>query len=766
MQKKVPSAISNITLNRATFKNEEIKGLSFVNFFYGNNGVGKSSIAHAIEDGNGVVWSDGKNASSYDVLVYNMDFINRNFVNYRQLQGVYIFGEENSEAKKRIEQLTEERKQKSDAHTVVLAEYQQKKDELSAASIDFQDACFAKTSDLRKRFDKALVGKKQKKRFSEAILGEIHPIDQDLTELKQLCDTAFDDTARVYPEFKRIGTTTTYGSLPGKELLDKIIVSSGDTPFSQFVKALGAAASDWVRSGHTHYVGVSNGKCPFCQQKLPVGFEAEIAACFDEKYRKDIRNLMQFQSSYERETSEIVRILSANLNDAMPNVDTLLYRDKLSILENNFEINRQRISDKVKEPSITVSLEDTDTLLLELGAIIDDINKTIKANNDVVAQKRDSKKKCKDEIIRYFAFMLADDIKSYRYETARLNSEIESIAKKDLQIKQDIASLNSQIAVLNKHNVNTEHAIESINKILNDSGFQGFGIRAKKGIENVYEIIREDGTIAENLSEGERNFIAFLYFYHQVRGSMNDRELKEKIVVIDDPVSGMDSAALFLVSAIVREMINVCMNNTEYLNPKTPGDYIKQLFILTHNVYFHREVTYRQVGHYKCTSFYMIRKNDNISTVKLCTRPNQDEAGEEENYNPVQNSYAALWDELRDIKSTIPALNVMRRILKYYFLQLCGYKESDLQEIVLENEDNRKMFIKEIDGEKPDMTDYRLASSLLAYINNINGIDEEPIYIEDCDDVSAYKRVFRKIFEALNQNQHYRMMTGQGKSIG
>lgn len=39
----------------------------------------------------------------------------------------------------------------------------------------------------------------------------------------------------------------------------------------------------------------------------------------------------------------------------------------------------------------------------------------------------------------------------------------------------------------------------------------------------------------ENLSEGERNFIAFLYFYHQVRGSMSSEEIKEKIVVIDDP---------------------------------------------------------------------------------------------------------------------------------------------------------------------------------------------------------------------------------------
>ena len=377
----------------------------------------------------------------------------------------------------------------------------------------------------------------------------------------------------------------------------------------------------------------------------------------------------------------------------MPTIDLMAYQEKLALLESNFEINRQRIAEKVKEPSKTISLEDTDTLLLEIGAMIDEINKQIKANNEVVSAKRYSKTTCKTE------------------------------------------------------------------KILRDSGFQGFGIRAKTGVENVYEVIREDGSVAENLSEGERNFIAFLYFYHQVRGSMSSEEIKEKIVVIDDPVSSMDSTALFLVSAIVREMVNVCRNNTEYLNPKVPGDYIKQLFVLTHNVYFHREVTYQQVGYYNCTSFYMIRKNDNISTIKLCKRQSKEIPSEEENYNPVQNSYAALWDELRDLQSTIPALNVMRRILEYYFLQLCGYEGSDLREIVLD--EHRNKFIKQVEGEKPDMTDYQLASSLLAYINNPNGISDGLNYVEDCEDVEAYKRVFKMIFDALGQIQHYKMMTGK-----
>lgn len=760
MQRKVPSAIENITLNRATFTDVPVADLTFVNFFYGNNGAGKSSIAHAIEEDDGVVWADGKSADDYDVLVYNQDFINENFVNYGDLKGVFIFGEEDIEAKKRIAELTEEKKKKSDAKVTAGEEYKQKTAGVDAALAQFQEACFSKTADIRKHFEKCMDGKKQKRNFAEAVLGEKTPKEHDLSELERLYGVAFDDTARAYAEFKKAGATT-YGSLPGKELLDKVIVSSSDTPFARFLKALGSTASDWVRDGHTHFSGSAGGKCPYCQQKLPANFENEIAATFDAQYQQDIRDLGQFHATYSRETADIVRALQANTTDAMPSLDLKAYQEKLSLLESKFEVNRQRIAEKVKEPSKTVSLEDTDTLLLEIGAMIDDINKLIKANNDVVAAKKSSKEKCKTEIMQYLAFMLADEVTSYKDEVARLKTEIDDVTERGKKLKKEIGELTREISELNKHNANTEAAIDSINKILRDSGFQGFSIRAKDGVENVYEIVRENGTVAENLSEGERNFIAFLYFYHRVRGSMNSEELKEKIVVIDDPVSSMDSTALFIVSAIVREMINVCRNNTEYLNPQVPGDYIKQLFILTHNVYFHREVTYQQVGYYNCTSFYMIRKNDNVSTVKLCKRQNREIPSEEENYNPVQNSYAALWDELRDLHSTIPALNVMRRILEYYFLQLCGYEGSDLRSIVLEKKENREKFIKQVEGEKPDMTDYQLASSLLAYINNPNGISDGLNYVEDCEDAEAYKRVFQMIFDALGQSQHYKMMTGQ-----
>ncbi len=768
MSKKYPSLITKIKVNRATFHDEPIEKLSFINFFYGNNGAGKSSIAYAISENNGdndsVEWADGRTPSDYDVLVYNRDFVEDNFSNYGDLPGVFIFNKINKDVQSQIDKKSKEKDNLNESFTKVQEDWHTKKDGVGTLLSTFQDECFKKTAKERAALDKALEGKKQKRGFVEAILSENNPTDHKLEELKQLCDVAFDANSRTYSEFRRADSSTTYGKLPGKDLLATVVVSSANTDFAKFVRKI--QATDWVRQGYTHFVPNSDGKCPFCHRDLPTTFEDDIRKCFDSQYQENVSEISKFQSTYDRETRGIVQNLEANLGDPMPGLDAELeeYKSKLSLLKSKIDINSGRLAEKVKEPSKIVSLEDTDSLLLEIGDIIDIINKKIKANNDVVNAKRTSKTKCKKEAIEYFAFLLKDDIKDYIAEKKTQEEAVKKLEDEGRKLKKAIGDLTTEIAALNLQVVNTQAAVDGINKILKDSGFQGFHIRECENNKNHYEVIRDTGEVAENLSEGERNFIAFLYFYQIVRGSQSSEEKKDKIVVIDDPVSSMDSTALFLVSAIVREMINVCRNNTEWKNPKVPGNYIKQIFILTHNVYFHREITYQQVGYYDCTTFYIIRKAGNISKVHICERPKDNAKTELENYNPVQSSYAALWEELRDADTVIPALNIMRRILETYFLQLCGYEGTSLREQLLEDPENRKNFIKEVPGGEPDMTDYELASTMLAYINNPNGItDGLNFVVEDYDDVNLYKQVFKQIFYVMHQDQHYDMMTAAVK---
>jgi wobble nucleotide-excising tRNase len=299
--------------------------------------------------------------------------------------------------------------------------------------------------------------------------------------------------------------------------------------------------------------------------------------------------------------------------------------------------------------------------------------------------------------------------------------------------------------------------VESINAHLKDSGFEGFRLREKEGVKGTYEVIREDGKVAEKLSEGERNFIAFLYFYHLVRGSQTETDSgKDKIVVIDDPVSSMDSSALFIVSALVREMLGVCSNNVRLEGHEYKGKYIQQIFILTHNAFFHREITYNQVGHYRYVSFFKVNKKNNISTVEKCVIEATKVSEKDRNFNPVQNSYAALWREYEKLDAPIPLMNVIRRILEYYFLQLCGFDSSFLSSTVLSA--IKKQIMDEAAGGVPDYTKYHLAQAMLSYINRSDAFNDGLHFVDESIDCDQYRSVFYSIFEVMNQGQHFKHM--------
>ena len=158
-------------------------------------------------------------------------------------------------------------------------------------------------------------------------------------------------------------------------------------------------------------------------------------------------------------------------------------------------------------------------------------------------------------------------------------------------------------------------------------------------------------------------------------------------------------------------------------------------------------------------NFYLITKVDNKSGIRICVKKNPDVLTEEINYNPVQNSYAALWEEYRDVTTPIPLMNVIRRILEYYFLQLCGYDGATLRQRILK--DNKDKFIKREESGKEDYTQYQMASAMLSYINaNSVGINDGINFVDDCVDIEQTKEIFRMVFVLMNQEQHYEMMMG------
>lgn len=89
MADKIKSEIIRIDLSDASYKDSPAYiEPTYVNFFFGNNGAGKSTIARAIKSSAGVTYAPGRTAADYLPLVYDQDFIDANFHSYRNMKGV------------------------------------------------------------------------------------------------------------------------------------------------------------------------------------------------------------------------------------------------------------------------------------------------------------------------------------------------------------------------------------------------------------------------------------------------------------------------------------------------------------------------------------------------------------------------------------------------------------------------------------------------------------------------------------------------------
>ena len=765
---KRKSAIEKVVIEGRSYDHEEFEP-TFINFFFGRNGAGKSTISEMIQANTGLTWRSGQTADDYNVLAYAQQFISNHFSNFDDLAGVCTLNKVNIETQKKLDQLAKDK----DKLLGELGKKNEAIDQKSQARADLktdsQTRMMRLTEAVRKKFELAMTGKKIAKTFCPEVERK-QPVQHTEDEIMELYSVAYEKNAQTYPLLKKSNEYPGKYDLSGASLLSDPIVSTSDTQFARVMEKLGN--TDWVKEGHAKYLKKADGICPFCHNPLDhQHFERELRDCFDEEYQDSVDAVAAFQSAYTSMTGEMIRVLDENTSSDFPRADFTVYKEKLERLKTIIQNNLQLIQKKVDKPAERGELQDIDTLVGELDAIIDKINALIKINNDAYSKKKETKIQCDKMMWEHLAFLVKDEIADYKAKDDAIASEIKTIEKEKGILRQSYLEKEAEAKKESGNTVNTDEAYESMNAMLKDSGFQGFSLRKKPGTKNRYEVVRDGNKPVKKLSEGERNFIAFLYFYHLVKGSgtadaaiitssgeiTDTTDRRDKIVVIDDPVTSMDSGTLFIVSSMVREMITVCQNNIEVLHPDITGSYIKQIFILTHNAYFHREVTYNMVDYYDCVTFYMVRKTDNHSSITPCIEKAKELSEDDRNINPVQNAYTALWTEYQELTSSIPLLNVIRRILQYYFLELCGYQGSNIRDIILKKY-KLEFITKRADGTIDD-TDYHLASSMLSYIDNECSFIDGFNLVQESVDPEQYRKVMKKIFEKLDQSQHYRMMT-------
>lgn len=756
--RKIPSKITKVLVNQATFKNNPAKiNPTYINYFFGSNGTGKSTIARTIRSDKGVTFATGTTAEDYKIMLYDRDYIEQNVRSNENLPGVYTINSTNAEVQAKINELKKEKETLVENRTNAIKNRDQQEQKLVQLNRQFYSNCWDRTKDFRKAFEKTQNGfKGSKKKFVDKLLKTV-PRSQDIQKLKNLYDTAYADDAKHYPKFNESIDPLILDGVQDNEILSIAIVNSADTQLASFLKQIGA--TEWAQQGHSEFQKKTNGRCPYCSRELEPSFEQEFQRSFDDQYENNLQRLRLFLENYRKTANNLFLSIRKIPEPLYPTIERQHYNDKLNAIKGVIAGNIEKIRSKIEEPSKIVELDSLKTMLTELLGMIAKFNGLIDENNAIVASKSTKRRECKEAVFGLLAFNMKDLVTSYQQAKKQKDDEIKTQKTIIKEVDTSLNSINDKIAELNKQTVETETAMKHINIMLQDSGFQGFKLRPAKALSDDketptinYEVVRtETGTVAKNLSEGERNFIAFMYFLQQVYGSDNKNgNLKDKIVIIDDPVSSMDSSTLFIVSAEIRKLVSICRNNADNRRNLTDDNFIKQIFIFTHNALFQREVSYEYENEYNYVSFYLVSKKNNQSDIKPCEQTNPNCPTHRMNVNPVKNSYATLWEEYQQASGAV-LINVMRRILEYYFLQICGHSRASLRKQILE--DNRDKFIQ--DG----FQNYNLASAILSYITDESmGITDDVLFVETDVNDDQCRKTFELIFQCMGQEQHFNMM--------
>jgi len=727
-----------IVRNQATYSADGVKleDLKQVNYFFGTNGAGKTTISRVISDPSSytqcsISWSNNR---ELDRFVYNCDFFSSNFT--EQMAGIFTLGEEDASIERDISR-NKETIQKLEESIARLDELIDgadgkggKNGYLGKSREDAREKCWRAKTTHDAYFGEAFKGNRgTKELFFSKSLQEHKSNTSELLSIDQLKDKSEKIYSKNPEKVSYLGKLSAekISSISHLEVLKRPVIGKNDVNISKLIARLNN--SDWVRNG-IEYLPFSDSSCPFCQQNIDDALASELNNYFDESYKEDVSSIDQALLSYQTLSKDIIGAIDSVIaqNHKFVAEEKLSQRraELMSIINENFH----KLDRKKSEPSSICELQDISIFIEQINSIIEEANSASLRHNNLVDNLSNEKATLTRQIWRFIAHELDPVITTYNADREKTLKEIEGLAKARTEKFKKMAELTRDLQELERRVTSVIPTVNQINNILSSFGFTNFSLRQSTTKENFYEIVRSDGSnAAKTLSEGEKSFITFLYFYHLVRGGKRAEGVtSDRIIVIDDPVSSLDSDVLFIVSTLIKKLISDAYEGK---------DKIKQVIILTHNIYFHKEVSFdptlTKVGR---MTFWMVRKRNNVTRIERSDK------------NPIMTSYQLLWEEIKRPDCTgITLQNTLRRILESYFKVFGGMTNEDI--------------ISRFSGQEQ-----QVCASLFSWINDgsHNAYDEICMSLDDTS-IESYKNVFKQIFEKTKHEAHYHMMMGKDHEV-
>lgn len=712
---------------------EVLSNLATFNFFYGSNGSGKTTITRVIANEGSfptccVTWKGG---TKLQTMVYNRDFVTKNFNQSAEIKGIFTLGEKNVDTLSKIAAAKDE----LDALTKKIESLKLglhgedgaggKKGELAALEEEFKNKCWSAYTKHKAKLSDAFEGfRNDSEKFKGKVLQEQasnSATKESLEALEKRAKTVFGPTPTIEQSIPSIETAKVVAH-ESNTILKKRVIGKDDVDIAAMIKKLGN--SDWIREGLAFYE-VNETMCPFCQQSTTDAFALSLNEYFNETFETDSKSIDDLATNYKTDSARLQQQIATVIATPSKFLDVEKLKAEKELLDSRVTINIQRLASKKKEPSQIVDMESISNVVATIKALINAANVLIADNNKMVANLAQERRNLTAQVWKYLLEVeLKADLASYETKRDGLNKAITDMTAKIASATTDKGTKAAEIRTLEKETTSIQPTIDGINSLLSSFGFKGF-LLAKADSGARYKLVRSDGVDAkETLSEGETSFVTFLYFYHLLKGSDSETGMTtDRVVVFDDPVSSLDSDILFIVGSLIKGLFD---------EVRAGVGHIKQIFVLTHNVYFHKEVTFNPS---RCKvamreeTFWVVRKSDLVSKI------------EKHNSNPIKTSYELLWAEVRrPDRSNLTIQNTLRRILENYFKILGGV-------------DPKKICVM-FDGKEK-----LICNTLFSWVHDGSHFAHDDLYVSiDDSQVEPYLNVFKSIFIKLDHEAHYNMM--------
>ena len=743
--------INEICIKSCTPYNDlgaNISNCKKVNFIYGANGSGKTTISEYLRTYEinsdrykfcQIKWESSNRSPIY---VYNRQFRENNFKSEVGIPGVFTLGEDSIEDIEAIKKLKEDLREKEDKYSKTKESFEKKNYEKEELEKNFKEDAWKQILKRNENdFSNAFEGfRGNKNKFIEELQRRIKNPNGELNERINLIE-------RSYVLFKRkpVSVEKLYEipddllknvkKISEDSIWNQVVFGSDDVEIAKLIRELDN--SSWVHKG-MEYIEENSSVCPFCQHNtIDDAFKNKLNNFFNNEYIEKIDYMKLKKKELFNEVDSILNGLRNNLemtescNIAGLKMNT--YSALIGKIEAQLESVNNKIEKKIKAPENKISFFELVESFNEINNLLFSFNAKIKKNNKLVNEYNKEYGKLVDDVWCYCIYDSENLINLYENSMNSINKALVGM-KKNLTNKLDeIEKIKKEINEKSNNLTSVQPAVDQINKTLAAYGFTNFKIEPYSEVKgeklNKYRIIRDDGTVANHtLSEGESTFITFLYFMQLTKGATNKEFVNEKkIIVLDDPISSLDSNILYLVSAMIKELV---------IEIKSDKSDVEQLFILTHNVYFHKEASFinGRATEDKDVNFWIVRKNNGISKIQSYDM-----------VNPISSTYELLWKELREDQniSVVSMQNTMRRIIENYF-KIIGKKQDDyiISKFKTKEEKN-------------------VCESLLYWINDGSHTIYDDLHIDmHSDIIDIFKRIFRDIFDKTGHIEHYNMMMG------